>query len=136
MDYFTQGVQVGNLFWVWGVEMYHSQYTQILSNPNPKTFIYYWKRNKWKKGPPFVPETRGPRATTAINATAVMTVFDAFSTNAELHDPMTTYVYDFKLERWTKYPNLKPIQDVKVLSLQIKEFFLNLNLSSIIFSGM
>ena len=117
MDYyFTQGIQVGNMFWVWGIDNAYL-YTQVLSNPNPKTFIYYWKRNKWTKGPSFfTQDIRGPWATTAINATAAMTVFDAFSNDANLYDPMITNVYDFELEQWTKYPNLKPILEEQELT--------------------
>ena len=107
--HFTQGIQVGNMFWVWGVDnAYRSE--QVLSNPKLKTFLYYWKRNTWKKGPSFfTPEIRGPWATTAINATTAMTVFDVYSDDDNLHDPMIAYVYDFELERWIKYPKLKPI---------------------------
>ena len=117
MDYyFTQGIQVGNMFWVWGIDNAYL-YTQVLSNPNPKTFIYYWKRNKWTKGPSFfTQDIRGPWATTAINATAAMTLFDAFSNDGHLYDPMITNVYDFELEQWTKYPNLQPILNEQELT--------------------
>ena len=117
MDYyFTQGIQVGNMFWVWGIDNAYL-YTQVLSNPNPKTFIYYWKRNKWTKGPRFfTQDIRGPWATTAINATAAMTLFDAFSNDGHLYDPMITNVYDFELEQWTKYPNLQPILNEQELT--------------------
>ena len=114
--HFTQGIEVGNMFWVWGVDSTY-QYTQVLSNPNPKTFIYYWKRNTWKKGPRFfTPEIRGPWATTAINATAAMTVFDANSDDVSRYDPMTTYVYNFELDSWIKYPKLKPILEEQELT--------------------
>ena len=46
---------------------------------------------------------------------AAMTVFDAMGDDVNHFDLMITYVYDFELERWIKYPNLKPILEQQEL---------------------
>ena len=117
--HFSQGIQVGNMFWVWTEDTYHDKYHVLQTNriPYPKTFIYYWKRNSWKEGPSFfTSEIRRPFATTSINATAAIAVFDAFIDVYNVYDSMVTYVYDFEWEKWSKYPNLKPILDEEWLS--------------------
>ena len=110
--HFSQGIQVGNMFWVWAEDTYQYQYHVLHTGPYsyPKTFIYYWKRNSWKEGPSFyfTSEVRRPFATTSINATAAMAVFDAYIDDYNVYD-VITYVYDFELEKWSNYPN--PIFD-------------------------
>ena len=73
------------------------------------TLIYYWKRNVWRKGPTLISGASGQKATTAINATTVMTIFDV--DDPDNHELVAPYLYNFARKQWTKYPRVKAIVD-------------------------
>ena len=116
-NYFSKGIQVGNMFWVWGLvwrkefEM-NAQFNTV----DTTTYIYYWKRNIWKKGPDLIPGASGPKTSTAINATSVIMIFDVdHSVGTQkffrTHDVVATYIYNFARNHWTKFPSVKPISE-------------------------
>ena len=82
-------------------------YNNYVDNPN--TLIYYWKRNKWVNGPKLISGAgliNGRRATTAINSTAALTIFQVIHEEQE-KDELATYVYNFATEGWTKFPSIE-----------------------------
>ena len=112
-DYWSEALQVGNMFWVLGSHMRSNDlqvdfiYNNYVDNPN--TLIYFWKRNKWVNGPKLIPGAgliNGRRATTAINSTAAMTIFQVIHEEQEKND-LATYVYNFATEGWTKFPSIE-----------------------------
>ena len=96
MDSFGYGLQVGNKFWVWGIQYKENQ---ILDQTQfrPATYLWYIKKQQWKPGPK-IKKFFQPSAATAINASHAMIVTKA--TNSKLH----TFVYDFDSETWPDYP--------------------------------
>lgn len=94
MDSFSNGLQVGNKFWVWGI-MYKEEGIMDQSTHRPETYIWYIKKQKWKPGPK-VKNLSHTSASTAINASHAMIV----SSGTKLK----SFVYDFDSETWLEYP--------------------------------
>ena len=96
MDSFGHGLQVGNKFWVWGIQ-YKENHLLVQTQFRPETYLWYIKKQQWKPGPNIKTFYR-PSATTAINASHAMIV--TMATNGKLN----TFVYDFDSETWPDYP--------------------------------
>ena len=101
MDRFHNGLQVGDKFWVWGVE-YKENHLHERDQFRPKTYVWYINRQLWKKGPKLKHKFRRPSASTAINATHALIVTGV----AREHD-LQSFAYDFELEIWTTYPKVE-----------------------------
>ena len=112
-DYWSEGIQVGCMFWVWGRNWRrkHAMNFQfnIFNAIDTDTLIYYWKRNVWRKGPTLIPGASGQKATTAINATTIMMIFDV--DDPDNHELVAPYLYSFARKQWTTYPRVKAIVD-------------------------
>ena len=54
---FMKGVQVGDLFWIWGQTL---SYNPGMPNYCQKTHIWYTKRQKWSSGPLMPSNLRRP----------------------------------------------------------------------------
>lgn len=103
----STGVQVGALFWVIVQKKYNHQihYNEdtkgtFMYNGEPIiTWIWFVKRQKWRKGPMIADIDEYAESTSAaINATTAMVMFN--------EDTITTRVYDFAKEKLVHYPSL------------------------------
>ena len=94
MDSFSNGLQVGNKVWVWGI-MYKEEGIVDQHTYRPETYIWYIKKQKWKSGPKIKNLFR-PSASTTINASHAMIV--------TLSRNLQTFLYDFDSETWPEYP--------------------------------
>ena len=108
-DVYREGIQVGNIFWVWGFMALSSQKDQFLEHQfNTKTLIYYWKKNIWRDGPAFLSDLRRSWTSTAINSTMAMVV----ASSVEYGQRMT-FVFDFEKYTWINYPPVQPMLDMQ-----------------------
>ena len=100
-DSFDNGLQVGNKFWVWGLDIKKFGVFQQCNMIRTETYIWYIKKQVWRVGPKLKHEFRKPTTSTAINASHVI-----FVTRSELppEDKLQTLVFDFITNTWTFYP--------------------------------
>ena len=78
------------------------------TEPFKDTYIYFWNRNKWIKGPTLIEGAIEPWSSAAINATTAMIVYIKRDPNFSL---MSSIVYDFELEKWIHYPKIQQVID-------------------------
>ena len=81
------------------------------TEPFKDTYIYFWNRNKWIKGPTLIEGAIEPWSSAAINATTAMIVYIKRDPNFSL---MSSIVYDFELEKWIHYPKIQEVIDYQV----------------------
>ena len=114
---FTQGMQVGNKFMVWG-KTDSGNLRQILSTyfylrfcflglygmtlSNDETYIWYTQKEKWRRGPILQYDMKGPWSCASVNASSAIMIFHP--------GPLRSYLYDFDNERMIEYPLLDPAQ--------------------------
>ena len=113
------GVQCGAKFWILG------KLPQQTPLPHPcylgcgietatlhHSYIWYQKRQVWKKGPNIQPQLLfrfGAFCSCAINQTSVMLM--GLEKNNGLNT-LSVFVYEFDSDSWTNYPNLNMLNDI------------------------
>ena len=100
-------VQCGAKNWFLGKVYYYQ--LAFVDTTMHDSYIWYQKRQKWKKGPKIQPQFYGIFCACAINRTSVMVMErknDPFDWPIFAESILSVFVYDFDSARWTTYPDL------------------------------